>query len=141
MSRVFNAPLERLWQVYTDPNLLPKWWGSRASTTVVEKMDVRVGGGWRFVSKDAEGNEYVFHGEYKAVEPMTRLVNTFEFEMMPGHVTTDTFLFEALPDGRSKLTNLSYYDSLEDLEGMLQSGMEEGANESWDRAEDVLATL
>jgi uncharacterized protein YndB with AHSA1/START domain len=139
ISRVFNATPERMWRVYTDPALIPKWWGSRSSTTVVEKMDVRIGGAWRYVSKDAEGNVYVFFGEYKAVEPPTQLVWTFEFEMMPGHVTQDTYLFEALPDGKTLLTNLSHYNSIEDLEGMLQSGMEEGGNESWDRAEDLLA--
>jgi uncharacterized protein YndB with AHSA1/START domain len=139
ISRVFNASPAQLWRIYTNPEFIPRWWGSRSSTTVIDAMDFRVGGHWRFVSKDAEGNEYVFRGEYVAVDAPTKLVQTFEFEMMPGHVTTDTYLFESLPDGRTKLTNSSSYASLEDLEGMLKSGMEEGGNESWDRLEEVIA--
>jgi uncharacterized protein YndB with AHSA1/START domain len=141
MSRVFDATPDQLWRIHTEHKLIPLWWGSRASTTTVDKMDVRVGGKWRFIAKDSDGGTYVFHGEYRAVEPHTRLVSTFEFEGMPGHVTTDHYLFEALPGGQTRLTNLSEYASLEDLEAMLQTGMEGGANEGWDRAEELLATL
>jgi uncharacterized protein YndB with AHSA1/START domain len=140
ISRIFNAPPERLWRIHTEPTLIAKWWGSRSSTTRIEQMDVREGGRWRFVSQDGDGNVYAFRGEYKAVEPPKRLVWTFEFEGMPGHVTIDEYLFEAQPGGKTRLTNLSHYNSIEDLEGMLQSGMEEGGNESWDRAEDLLAS-
>jgi uncharacterized protein YndB with AHSA1/START domain len=141
VSRVFNAPPERLWRIHTEAALIPKWWGPRNVTTIVDKLDVRVGGVWRFIQKDANGNEFAFSGEFKVVEPTRKLVQTFEFEMMPGHVVTDTIHFEAQPGGKTKVSTTSAYASVEDLEGMLQSGMEGGANESWDRAEDLLATL
>ncbi len=139
MSRIFDATPERLWRIYTDPVMIPKWWGMRSTTTVVDKMDTRVGGGWRYIQKDADGNEYAFRGEYKVVDPPHYLVATFEFEPMAGHIVTDHYHFEGLPGDKTKVTVKSIFGTLEALEGMLQSGMEGGANESWDRLEELLA--
>lgn len=139
MARVFNATPERVWRIYTDPAMIPRWWGLHNTTTVVDKMDVRVGGGWRYIQKDAHGNEFAFRGEYQVVEPPHHLVATFEFEPMAGHIVTDHYHFERLPDGKTKVVVKSVFDTLEALEGMLQSGMEGGANESWDRLETLLA--
>ena len=141
MSRLFNAPRERVWKLYTDPVFVPDWWGPRYLTTVVEKMEVKVGGVWRYIQKDAQGNEYAFNGVYKEVAAPERLVYTFEFEPMPGHISTDTITFEELPGGRTKIIATTTFDTLEDLEGMLQSGMEGGAVESWDRLEELLETV
>ena len=141
MSRVFDAPREQVWKVCTDPELVPRWWGPGYLTTVVDKMDVRVGGVWRYIQRDSEGNEYAFNGVFKEVEAPERLTYTFEFEPMAGHISTETITFEALPDGKTKLTSRTVFDTLEDLEGMLQSGMEGGAVESWDRLEELLATV
>ena len=139
MSRIFDAPREQVWLICTDPNMIPKWWGPRRLTTVVEKMDVRVGGGWRYVQKDEQGNEFAFRGEYKLVDPPNQLVATFEFEPMAGQIVTDSYLFEAMSDGKTQVTVKSTFDTLEALEGMLQTGMEGGAEESWDRLEELLA--
>jgi uncharacterized protein YndB with AHSA1/START domain len=141
MSRVFDAPREFVWKVYTDPAMVPKWWGLRASMTIVDKMDVKVGGVWRYIQIDAEGNEYAFNGVYTEVEAPERLTYTFEFEPMAGHVCTDTILFEEVAGGKTKITARTTFDTLEDLEGMLQSGMEEGAVETWDRLEELLAKV
>ena len=141
MSRLFNAPRELVWKVYTDPELVSEWWGPRYLTTVVDKMEVKVGGVWRFVQKDPKGNEYAFNGVFKEVAPPERLVYTFEFEPMAGHISTDTLVLEELPGGKTKITATTTFDTLEDLEGMLQSGMEGGAVESWDRLEELLATV
>ena len=139
MTRVFDAPRELVWKAYTDPELVPKWWGPRYLTTTVEKMDVRVGGVWRYIHKDAEGNEFAFNGVYKEVKAPERLVSTFEFEPMAGHVSTDTLTLEELPGGKTKLTARTTFKTIEDLEGMLQSGMEGGAVETWDRLEELVA--
>ena len=141
MSRVFDAPRELVWKVCTNPELLPKWWGPRYLTTVVDKMDLQVGGVWRYVQKDAEGNEYAFNGAFKEVAAPERLTYTFEFEPMAGHISTETITFEELPKGKTRLTTRTTFDSLEDLEGMLQSGMEGGAVETWDRLEELLAVV
>jgi len=137
MSRVFNAPREDVFRAYTDPKLIPQWWGLRSQTTTVEAMDVRKGGRWRYVCRDPSGTEYAFRGEYRDVEPPERIVSTFEFEGMPGHVVLETATFDDLV-GKTKLTVTSQFESVEDLEGMLQSGMESGARETWDRLEELL---
>jgi uncharacterized protein YndB with AHSA1/START domain len=139
MSREFNAARERVWKVYTDPALIPRWWGPRYLTTTVDKMDLRVGGVWRYIQKDPEGNIYAFNGVYKEVDAPKRLVATFEYEPMAGHIIIETYTFEALPDDKTRLTTRSTFPSLESLEGMAQSGMEEGAVETWDRMEELLA--
>jgi len=141
MSRVFDAPRELVWKVCTDPELVPKWWGPRYLTIVVDKMDLKVGGVWRYIQKDAEGNEYAFNGVYKEVVPPERLTYTFEYEPMAGHISTETITFEELPDGKTKITSRTTFNTLEDLEGMLQSGMEGGAVETWDRLEELLAVV
>jgi uncharacterized protein YndB with AHSA1/START domain len=136
MSRVFNAPRELVFKAHTDPKLIAQWWGQGSSTTIVDKMDVRPGGVWRFVQREADGTEYGFNGEFREIVPPERIVQTFEFEGMPGHVVVDTLVFEDL-NGKTRLTTTSLFANVEDRDGMMQSGMEEGANESWDR----LATL
>ena len=140
MQRVFNAPRELVFKAYTDPNLIPKWWGPRRYTTTVDKMDVKVGGVWRFVQRDVAGNEYAFNGEYREIAPPKRLSYTFEFEGMPGHVLLETVTFEE-HDGQTKVTVTSLFRSAEDRDGMLQSGMEQGANESQDRLAELLGSM
>ena len=139
-TRVFDAPRELVYKAHTDPNLIPQWWGQRSATTIVDKMDVREGGVWRFVQREADGNEYAFNGVYREVVPPERLAYTFEYEGMPGHELVETITFEAY-EGKTKLTSRSVFQSLEDLEGMLQSGMEAGANESMDRLVELLQAM
>ncbi len=139
MTRVFDAPRELVFKAYTDPNRIPQWWGLRSSATTVDKMDVRPGGVWRFIQRDTAGNEFGFNGEYREILPPERLVSTFEFEGMPGHIVVDTATFEELPGGKTRLTVTSLFASVEDRDGMLASGMEGGANETWDRLTELLA--
>lgn len=141
MSRVFDAAPEQVWKAISDPELIPQWWGPAYLTTTVDQMDFRVGGAWRFVQVDPEGNEHAFNGVYKEIAPPERLAYTFEYEPMAGHITTDTILLEALPDGKTRMTSTTTADSLEDLEGLLQSGMEDGAVETWDRLEQLLVKV
>lgn len=138
MSRIFDAPRELVWEIVIDPNQVPKWWGPGYATTIVDRMDVRIGGSWRFIQKEPEGNEYAFSGVYREVTPPERLVYTFEFEPMAGHAATETITFRELPDHKTEMTSETAFNSLEDLEGMLQTGMEGGAEDSWDRLEELL---
>jgi len=136
-THVFDAPRELVWKAWTNPKLIPRWWGPRKYSTVVEKMDVRPGGTWRFVQRDAEGNEFGFHGEYLEVVPPERIVETFEYEGMPGHVLTESAVFEEVR-GKTKVTQKSVFATVEDLEGMLASGMEEGARETIERFAELV---
>jgi len=140
MTRVFDAPRELVYQAYTDANHVPHWWGPRRMTTTVNTLDVRPGGAWRIVQRDPEGNEYGFRGEYREVVPPERLVYTFEFEGMPGHILVETVTFEE-QDGKTTVTSTALFDSVEDRDGILESGMEAGAIESWDRLEELLGRL
>ncbi len=137
MARDFDAPRETVFRALTDPELIPKWWGPRGYTTRIDKMDLRPGGEWRFVQHDLDGNEHAFHGEHREVIPPERLVITFEYEGMPGHVILQTLTLEEV-DGKTRVVSTSSFESDADLEGMVQSGMEKGAVESWERLAELI---
>jgi uncharacterized protein YndB with AHSA1/START domain len=139
MTRIFDAPRELVFTTYTDPKLLPQWWGI-GGTTTVDKMDVRVGGLWRYVQHDDAGNEYAFSGIYQEVVPPELLSYTFEFEAMPGHIMIETIRFEE-QDGKTRLTSSAVFETLGDLEGMLKSGAEGGATITWDRLAELISRL
>jgi uncharacterized protein YndB with AHSA1/START domain len=138
VERIFDAPRDRVFAAYTDPKLVPEWWGPHDTTTIVDQMDVRAGGSWRFVSQDRDGNETAFRGTYREVSPPERIVQTFEWEGMPGHVCVETATFEDLGD-RTKVTTTSLFHTPEERDGMLASGMEKGMNETYARLDDLLA--
>jgi uncharacterized protein YndB with AHSA1/START domain len=140
VTRVFDAPRDLVFKACTDPNLIAKWWGPRRYTTIVDKMEVRPGGAWRFVQSDGAGHEFAFHGVYHEITAPERTVQTFEFEGVPGHVLLDTATFEE-QDGKTKLTQQSVFQSVADRDGMVQSGMEEGSTESMDRLAELLEQL
>ncbi|HEY0345164.1 MAG TPA: SRPBCC family protein [Solirubrobacteraceae bacterium] len=140
IERVFDAPRDRVFAVYTDPRLIPEWWGPRDTTTVVDEMDVRPGGSWRFVMRSADGSESGFRGVYREVTPPERIVQTFEWEGMPGHISVETATFEDLGD-RTKVTTVSLFHTTEERDGMLGSGMEGGLNETYARLDELLARL
>ena len=140
ITREFDAPRELVFKVCTDPRLIPQWWGPRYLSTQVDKMDLRPGGQWRFINRDAAGNEYAFHGVYHEVLVPERIIDTFEFEGLPetGHVALETMKLEELPGGRTRLTVQSVFQSVADRDGTLQSGMEAGVNETYDRLAELL---
>lgn len=137
ISRVFDAPRELVYRTYTDPAAVSKWWGPRGVETIVEKMDVQFGGTWRFTHR-APGAEYSFRGVYHEVVPNERLVHTFEFEPMYGHIMLETITFED-QDGKTLVTDKSVFQTVADRDGMIQSGMERGMDESFTRFEELLA--
>lgn len=138
MKRIYDAPRALVFKAYTDPALIPQWWGPRMYATIVDKLDARPGGLWRFLNRDKDGTEYAFHGVYHEVAAPERIVATFEFEGVPGHVSLETLTLEE-SGGRTMLTNTSVFQSVTDRDGMLQHGMEEGAVETMDRLGELLA--
>jgi uncharacterized protein YndB with AHSA1/START domain len=140
IERVFDAPRDRVFAVYTDPELIPEWWGPRNTTTAVDHMDVRTGGSWRFAVRDSDGTETGFRGTFREVSPPDRIVQTFEWEGMPGHVSVETAVFEDLGE-RTKVTTTSIFHTTEERDGMLGSGMEGGMNETYARLDELLARL
>ena len=91
ITREFDAPRELVFKTCTDPRFIPEWWGPRYLSTEVDRMDVKSGGQWRFINRDAEGNEYAFHGMYHEILAPERIIDTFEFEglLETGHVSLE----------------------------------------------------
>ena len=137
-ERVFDAPIARVWQAYTDPDLIAQWWGSGGESMVIERMEVERGGHWRFVTHGPHGSDG-FEGRYREVVPQERVVQTFEWDGMPGHVAVETATFTDLGDGRTKVTTTSLFHTVEERDGMLSSGMEHGLNASYAALDALLA--
>lgn len=138
VERILDAPRERVFAAFTDPALIPDWWGPQGTTTRVDEMDVRAGGRWRFVIRNEDGSETGFRGIYREVSAPERIVQTFEWEGMPGHVSVETATFEDLGE-RTKVTSTSLFHTTEERDGMLASGMERGLNETYARLDKLLA--
>ncbi len=139
IERIFNAPRDRVWKAMTDPKLVAQWWG-RGNKLVVERMELERGGHWRFVEHSDHG-VHGFEGRFAEIAPPERVVQTFEWDGMPGHVALETMTLEDLGDGRTRLVTTSLFMTAEDRDGMLQSGMEGGLNESYAALDKVLANL
>ena len=140
IERVFDAPRDVVFAAFTDPALIPEWWGPRDTVTVVDRMEVRAGGGWRFVMRSPDGSETAFRGTYREITPPERIVQTFEWEEMPGHVSVEIATLEDLGD-RTRLTTVTQFHTPEERDGMLRSGMETGMNETYARLDELLARL
>jgi uncharacterized protein YndB with AHSA1/START domain len=137
VERIFHASRARVWKAMTDPALVAQWWG-RGNKLVIERFDVQRGGRWRIVEHGPEGANG-FEGRYREVVPEERVVQTFEWDGMPGHVIVETVTLEDLGDGRTKLVNVSLFHTTEEREGMLHSGMEQGVKESYAALDRLLA--
>jgi uncharacterized protein YndB with AHSA1/START domain len=141
ITRIFDAPRELVFKVTSDPKEIPNWWGPRNMKTVVDKMDVRPGGSWRYIQTDTSGNVFAFHGVYHDVKAPERDVRTVEFEGMPGHVLLQISKLEDIGGGKTKLTVQSISESVADRDGMLQMDMEKGINESHERLDELLKEM
>jgi uncharacterized protein YndB with AHSA1/START domain len=112
-----------VFRAYTDPALIPQWWGPKILTTTVDIMNVRPGGEWRCVQRDPAGNQHTFRGVYHEIKSPERIVQTFEYENMPGHALLEIITFED-HDGGTKVTVKSIYPSVEERDGMVQALMQ-----------------
>ena len=139
IERVFNASRDKVWRALTEADLIKQWWG-RGNELVIEKFEPVRGGHWRFV-EHADGATYGFEGRYREVNPQSHISYTFEFDGMPGHVCVDDSDIEELEGGRTRIVTISTFMTKEDRDGMMQSGMEGGLNESYAALDRVLATL
>ena len=138
MTRTFDAPRTVVFDAHTNREHIRHWWGPRGYDVKSCEIDLRPGGAWRFVQKGPDGTEHGFRGEFREVVRPERFTWTFEYEGAPGHVSLETIALEER-DGKTYLTSTSRFDSKEDRDGMLASGMESGANETYDRLDEYLA--
>ena len=138
ITREFDAPRELVFKAFTDAKLVAQWLGPRDLTMKIEKFEPKTGGSYRYIHSMGELS-FGFHGVVHEVTFPERIIQTFEFEGLPekGHVTLETARFEALPGGRTRFTNQSVFQSVADRDGMLQSGMERGVNDSYERLDEL----
>jgi uncharacterized protein YndB with AHSA1/START domain len=141
ITREFDASRELLFRAHTDPELLAQWLGPRRLTMIVDQYDVRDGGVWRFIHRDAEGNEYGFHGVFHGAPTPDGVVRTFEYEGAPDHVSLETLTFEDRGGGRTLVRVSSIYQSVVDRDAVIESGMESGVREGMERLDELLARL
>jgi len=142
ITREFDAPRELVFKAHIDPKLYVQWLGPHGYEMVLETFEPHSGGRYRYTHKDKDGNEFGFHGVFHEMSEEL-MIQTFEFEGLPerGHVILDTMRLETLPGNRTKVTIQSVYQSVSDRDGMVQSGMERGVTEGYERLDDVLANL
>ena len=140
IERVFNAPRDVVFAAMTNPDLVPEWYGPHGTETIVDQMDVRTGGYWRYICRNPDGSEFAFRGAYREITPPERIVQTFEFEPMAGHVSVETMTLEDLGD-KTRIVVVSLFHTTEERDGMLASGMEKGMNETYERLDSVLAGI
>jgi len=138
MTREFDAPPDRVFRAYTDPELVVQWLGPRRLTMKIEEYDARTHGSYRFLHIDEDGTEYRFHGAFHEVRQDERIVQTFAWDGQPDGVSLETVLFEDLA-GRTRVTTTSLVDSLEARDAILASGMAGGLTEGYEQLDELLA--
>lgn len=144
MTRKFDAPRALVWKAMTEREHIARWWGASSFTekVVVTKYDLRPGGEWRFESHGKDGNVFIFLGKFLEIHGPQRVVQTFGMEgMFEGKLIVEDMTLEELPDGRTLYRQISTYDSVADRDGMVASGMEDGARETLDQLETIVAEL
>jgi uncharacterized protein YndB with AHSA1/START domain len=137
---VLDAPRELVFRAYTDPKLFAQWWGPRQYTNTIDKFDSRQGGEWRVIQRAADGGEHAFRGVNHDVIAPERIATTFEYEGVPGHVALQIATFEPLGN-KTRLVAHTVFESVADRDGMVASGMRDGADESMERLAELLETM
>ncbi len=140
--REFDAPAEAVFEAFSNPEHVRRWWGCAAFDMPTCEIDFRPGGSWRFVQRSSVGEEFPFRGEYREIDRPHRLVQTFTYDVEGArdHPAVETYTFEER-GGRTLLVNTLVHDSAESRDGHLHSGMESGARESLDRLETLLGEV
>lgn len=140
ITREFDAPRELVFKAHTDPEMYAQWVGPHGMKMTIEHWDCREGGTFRY-THERDGHKYAFFGCYHEVAAPERFIGTFEFDGLPerGHVIMGKTSFEELPDGRSRVVHQSVFFSVADRDGMVQSGMERGVNDGYEKLDAILA--
>ncbi|GAA2185785.1 SRPBCC family protein [Micromonospora lupini] len=138
MTRTFDAPRELVFAAHTQAEHLKRWWGR--GNPLDTEIDFREGGRYRHVEHAPDGSDYAFRGEFREIVVPERVVQTFESEGMPGHVAVETLVFTE-HDGRTVVTTTTSFDTAQDRDGMVESGMAQGVAESYAALDRHLATL
>lgn len=146
ITRGFAAPKHLVYEAFTTPEYIKRWWHAKRGETTLVEVDLRVGGKWRYVMLTADGEEVGFHGEYREIVPNERIVSTEVYEGIPqvedepeeGTLNTSTF---TETDGRTTLTILVEAGSQETRDAIIDSGMEDGLQDALELLEQLAVSL
>ncbi|MDQ2661892.1 MAG: SRPBCC family protein [Actinomycetota bacterium] len=138
IEREFDAPVAAVFNAHRDPELVKQWLGPKGYEMTIERWDFVPQGGYRYVHTDADGDAYAFNGTFHSVRENEFAIQTFEFEGFPDVVAIESLAFEDLGNGRTRLRIHSTYPSLEARDGMVQSNMELGVREGYERLDELL---
>jgi uncharacterized protein YndB with AHSA1/START domain len=138
LKREFDAPVERVFRAWVDPELFAQWIGPRSLDTRIDQWDCSTGGRYRYASVREE-EEYCFYGSFHEVRENERIVQTFTYEGFPDGVSLEIMSFESLPDGRTRIHSVSVGESVEGRDAMVASGMETGIIEGFEKLDELLA--
>jgi|SRR5215207_8413324 len=140
ITREFDAPRELVFKAYTDPEIIVQWLGPKNLKMTIQKWEPRDGGSWQY-THEHDGQQYAFVGVNHEVLAPERIIGTFEFTGLPerGHVILGTTKFEELPGGRTRIVHQSVFQSVQDRDGMVASGMERGVNDGYQKLDEWLA--
>jgi uncharacterized protein YndB with AHSA1/START domain len=141
LTRDFDAPVEAVFRAHRDPDLYRQWVGPHGYEMDIERHYFVSQGGYRFVHRNPEGEEYWFNGVFHSVRENESAVQTFEFEGAPGEVALEFLTFVDLGDGRTRLRGHSVYPTVEGRDAMVASGMERGVSEGYERLDGLLASV
>ena len=139
--REFDAPPERVFRAYTDPELVSRWLGPRSTSMRIDSWECVTGGSYRYAAERDGEVIASFYGSFHEVRPAERLVQTFTFDGYPDGVSLETMTFESLDGGRCRISALSVVESMEIRDMIMSSGMEVGLDEGYQKLDELLATL
>ncbi len=134
----FAATPERVFEAWNDTDGMGQWYGPEGHELIVAEQDLRVGGAWRYGTRDESGEETVLYGVYREIEAGARLVNTEIFAGMPDFETVVTVTFEAEGEG-TRMTTVVLHPVTESRDGAMASGMEAGVRQTFARFAAYLA--
>jgi uncharacterized protein YndB with AHSA1/START domain len=140
ITRQFAAPKHLVYEAFTTPEHVKRWWSANRGEVTVAEIDLRVGGTWRYAMVTEEGLEVAFHGEYREIVPNERIVSTEVFEGMPDAQAVNTMNLTE-EDGRTTLTILVQHQSKEHRDAHIESGMEAGMQDALDLLEQIAVSL
>ncbi|HZM68045.1 MAG TPA: SRPBCC family protein [Nakamurella sp.] len=141
IEREFDAPVAAVFRAHKEPDLIKQWLGPNGYEMDIQRYDFTTGGGYRYVHRNPQGQEFAFNGVFHVVRDNEFAIQTFEFEGFPDVVAIESLRFEDLGDGRTRLVAHSVYPSLESRDGMVASNMEVGVTEGYERLDKVAASL
>ena len=139
IEREFDAPVAAVFDAHRDPEKVRRWLGPHGYEMRIDRWDFTPQGGYRYTHIDRDGNEYGFRGTFHSVRENAFAVQTFEFEGAPDVVSIESMTFTARGGGRSRLSGHAVYPSVEARDAMVQSGMERGVVEGFERLDAVVA--